>query len=213
MNCVCLIGSLGKVEVSVVGDGKVVGKALLAVPRMRAGDRIGKQVYSGDARAKKDMNTYFRSYRVRRRWVRWGLTAAVIGIVCAGTLTLLATRVAASQDELQIRQVAQDALIANQTVTLPVPNRRGQLIATAAGTSMKISAHRRLEAVYTGSLLTEREAELDTAIDGQTKGNIRVLGGGLDWINVKTVNISGNSATAKGPGADMVPRRSGAIGR
>ncbi|MBJ7598637.1 single-stranded DNA-binding protein [Candidatus Nephthysia bennettiae] len=41
MNTVSLIGNLGKVEISAVGDGKVVGKAMLAVPRMRAGERIG----------------------------------------------------------------------------------------------------------------------------------------------------------------------------
>jgi hypothetical protein len=54
--------------------------------------------------------------------------------------------------------------------------------------------HARLGRIYTGKLLTDRSDHYDEIIRGQQTGDVRVLGGGTDYVHIKGIVFTGDSA-------------------
>lgn len=109
------------------------------------------------------------------------LLLAVVGVQASFT---------ANQDHAALRALCERAARANQEVGLPPAASRGVVpLPNAAADDMSRRGTQELRAIYTGSLLARRIAELDRALAEQTAGTMVVRAAGTNRIDCHTVDV------------------------
>jgi hypothetical protein len=127
-----------------------------------------------------------------------GRTAVRIAIPAAALLLLsigvIATRAAA--DESALRGVVTAALHAQQEVAVPPASYGGGPMSTALQQELSSNGRQELAKVFAKGQLEQAEKNLDAVIAAEAPGDVLTLGAGINNIDITSVEIDGDSATA-----------------
>jgi hypothetical protein len=146
--------------------------------------------------------------RTKSRLIRTAIPiAAVVLLALLVGGSLIGASSAPSADELAIEHTCLRAMIAMQTLPIRISS-HGMIIKAqsvestdtspvtgAQRQAMKDIAIKTLAKYYTGDMLRAKTTQMLQVIDHYTTSDVRFFGSGIDWIQYRSITVTGNTAT------------------